>query len=90
VTAYCPLGRTEALQNEVIGSIAEEYERTPAQVCLRWLVQKGIIVIPKTRSEQRMKQNAEIFDWELSSEAEQRIDNIPEEKRMVRMAIAEF
>ncbi len=90
VTAYCPLGRTEALHSEVIGSIAEQYERTPAQVCLRWLVQKGMIVIPKTRSEQRMKQNAEIFDWELSAEAEQRIDDIPEEKRVVRLSIAEF
>ncbi len=90
VTAYCPLGRTEALHNEVIGSIAEQYEKTPAQVCLRWLVQKGIIVIPKTRSEERMKQNMEIFDWELSAEAEQCIDNIPEEKRVVRLSIAEF
>ena len=90
VTAYCPLGRTHALRNEVIRSVAEQCQRTPAQVCLRWLVQKGIIVIPKTRSEERMKQNMEIFDWELSAEAEQRIDNIPEEKRVVRLSIAEF
>jgi len=57
---------------------------------ITWLVQKGIIVIPKTRSEERMQQNVEIFERELAAEAEERIDNIPEEKRVVRLSIAEF
>ena len=90
VTAYCPLGRTEALDNEVVKSVAAEHGKTPAQVCLRWLFQKGIIVIPKSRSAERMRENMEIFDWELSAEAEQRIDAIPEQKRVVRLPIAEF
>ncbi len=90
ITAYAPLARTEALHNSVIKAVAAEVGKTPAQVCLRWLVQKGIIVIPKTASQQRLRENMDIFDWELSAEAERRIDDIPEHKRLVSMEYAEF
>ena len=90
VTAYAPLARTEALRNPVIKAVADEVGKTPAQVCLRWLVGKGIVVIPKTSSQERLRENMGIFGWELPAEAERRIDEIPEQKRLIRMEYAEF
>ncbi len=90
VTAYSPLARTEALQHPVILAISEEIGRTPAQVCLNWLVQKAIIVIPKASSEHRLRENMDIFDWSLTAEQQTRIDAIGEQRRLIRPDIAEF
>ena len=90
VTAYAPLARTQALNNDVIRAVASQCGKTPAQVCLRWLVQKGIIVIPKTASKERLRENMAIFDWELSADDERRIDAIPGEKRLIQGEYAEF
>ena len=90
ITAYSPLARTEALTHAVILAISEETGRTPAQVCLNWLVQKGIIVIPKASSEKRLRENMDIFDWSLTVEQQVRIDAIGEQKRLIHPDIAEF
>jgi 2,5-diketo-D-gluconate reductase B len=90
VTAYAPLARTQALRHPVIKAIANEVGKTPAQVCLRWLVEKGIVAIPKASSGERLRENMGIFDWRLPAEAEQRIDDIPEQKRLITMEYAEF
>lgn len=66
VTAYSSLGRGSILTNPVIQDLAITYKRTPAQICLRWGIQKGVVVIPKTSSEARLKENMNIFDWALS------------------------
>ena len=67
VTAYSPLGRTRIFNNSTIQEMANKYNRSPAQICLRWCLQKGVVVVPKTRSETRLQENKAIFDWELSS-----------------------
>lgn len=90
VTAYSPLARTEALTHPLIVAVSEETGRTPAQVCLNWLVQKGIIVIPKASSEDRLRENMDIFDWSLTAEQQVRIDAIGEQKRLIHPDIAEF
>jgi len=74
----------------VIVAVSEETGRTPAQVCLNWLVQKGIIVIPKASSENRLRENMDIFDWSLTAEQQARIDAIGEQKRLIHPDIAEF
>jgi diketogulonate reductase-like aldo/keto reductase len=74
VTAYSPLGRGNILTTPVIQDLAITYERTPAQICLRWGIQKGVVVIPKTSSEARLKENMDIFDWELSQFDMTRLD----------------
>jgi diketogulonate reductase-like aldo/keto reductase len=66
VTAYSPLGRARILHHTIIQDTAHKYGRTPAQICLRWALQKGTVVIPKTSSEARLKENRDIFDWALS------------------------
>jgi len=61
-------GRNNLFQNETLLSIAMKYNKSLAQVVLRWLTQRGVIVIPKTVKKERMKENFEIFDFELSAE----------------------
>lgn len=64
--AWSPLAQATLQQDPVLKGIAERCGRTPAQVILRWHVQVGNMVIPKTTHPERLKQNSEIFDFELS------------------------
>jgi diketogulonate reductase-like aldo/keto reductase len=64
--AYSPLGSGRHLRTEPVERIAERLGRTPAQVLLRWCVQRGIPVIPKSTHRERIEANAQIFDLELS------------------------
>lgn len=60
------MGKGDELGDPAISSIAENLGRSPAQVILRWHIQRGDVVIPKSDREERMRQNAEVFDFELS------------------------
>jgi 2,5-diketo-D-gluconate reductase B len=66
VTAYCPIARGNAVADKVMGRIGAGHRRSAAQVCLRYLVQQGIIVIPRTSKSERLKENLSIFDFALS------------------------
>ncbi len=61
-------GKNNLFQNELLGSIAEKYNRSVAQVVLRWLTQREVVVIPKSVRLERMIENFSIFDFELSEE----------------------
>ena len=61
-------GRNNIFQNELLLSIARKHERTVAQVILRWLTQRGVVVIPKSVRKERIVENFYIFDFELSRE----------------------
>ena len=63
--AYAPLTRGEKFNNPVIVSIAKRHGRTPAQVLLRWAVEQGHVVLPKSVHKERLAENAGIFDWSL-------------------------
>lgn len=64
--AWSPLGAGTLLNEPTIVSVAEKYGKTPAQVILRWVLQRDIIVFPKSNRKERIKENAAIFDFELS------------------------
>lgn len=68
--AWAPFaeGREGIFQNEKLSAIGSEYGKTPAQVILRWLRQSGIIAIPKSIHEERIRQNYEVDDFRLSTE----------------------
>jgi len=66
--AYSTLGTGRHLSDPAVAAIAERLGRTPAQVLLRWCVQHGIPVIPKSTHRERIEENAQIFDFELSDE----------------------
>ncbi|MRN54925.1 aldo/keto reductase [Paenibacillus monticola] len=61
-------GKNNLFQNELLGSIAEKYNKSVAQVVLRWLTQREVVVIPKSVRKERMIENISIFDFELSPE----------------------
>jgi 2,5-diketo-D-gluconate reductase A len=65
--AWSPLAQGELLDDTVVAKIAEAHERTPAQVILRWHVEVGNIAIPKSVNRERIRQNIELFDFELSA-----------------------
>lgn len=61
-------GRKGTFDNSVIAEIAAKYHKTPAQVMLRWHIQRGVVVIPKSTHVERMEQNFNVFDFILSAE----------------------
>lgn len=74
LVAYSPLERGRGLNDSTIVSIAEVHGRTPAQVMLRWAIQHQTVVIPKSSREDRIRSNAELFDFELSEADMQLLD----------------
>jgi 2,5-diketo-D-gluconate reductase A len=66
VEAWSPIGQGIVLDDPVIGSIAKRAGKTPAQVVLRWHIERGDIVFPKSVTPSRMKENLDVFDFELS------------------------
>jgi 2,5-diketo-D-gluconate reductase A len=66
--AWSPLAQGELLEDETIATIAAHYERTPAQVILRWHLQLGNVVIPKSATPERIRENFELFDFALSED----------------------
>lgn len=74
--AWSPLAQGEVLDDPVITSIAEAHERTPGQVVLRWHIQLGNVVIPKSVTPDRIQQNLHVFDFELSDEEMSEIESL--------------
>ena len=61
-------GKNDMFTNELLASIAAKYKKSVAQVILRWLTQRGVVVIPKSVRKERIEENFSVFDFELSSE----------------------
>ncbi|MDD5163096.1 MAG: aldo/keto reductase [Candidatus ainarchaeum sp.] len=89
-TAYSPLGRGGILKNPVIRNIAEKYKKTPAQICLKWVLQKGAVAIPKASSQLHLQENLPVFNWQLSGQDEKAIDLLNKNQRIIAPFFAEF
>jgi diketogulonate reductase-like aldo/keto reductase len=68
VEAYSPLGTGRHLGDPAVAEIAARVGRTPAQILLRWCIQRRMIVLPKSTHRERIQENAEIFDFVLSDD----------------------
>lgn len=77
IEASSPLGNGQILQNELLKEIAKKYNKSTAQICMRWGVQKEFVLIPKTSNVNRLSENMDIFDFELSDDEMKQIDAIP-------------
>jgi diketogulonate reductase-like aldo/keto reductase len=78
IEAYSPLTRGERLGHPVVVRVAQALRRSPAQVLLRWGLQHGFIVLPKSTRAERIAENAAVFDFELSAEDMSRLDALEE------------
>jgi 2,5-diketo-D-gluconate reductase A len=76
IESYSPLGRGKLLGNTVIGEIARKHGKSPAQTILRWHLQEGLIVIPKSVTPQRIADNIAVFDFELDADDLKRIASL--------------
>ena len=79
--AWSPLGRGRVLNDPVIGQLAQKYNKTPAQIILRWELQENWIVIPKSVHRERIIENSSIFDFELDSADMAQMDGLNKDMR---------
>ena len=82
VEAYSPIARAKFLNNDQIQKIAKHYNKTAAQIMLAWCINHGLIVIPKSTHEGRIKENADIF-FKIDQEHMQVLDNLETNIRLV-------
>jgi diketogulonate reductase-like aldo/keto reductase len=80
--AWSPLMQGQLLDNDVLTQIAEKYNKSVAQVILRWDLQHEVVTIPKSIKEHRIIENADIFDFELSQEDMDKIDALNQDERV--------
>lgn len=83
VTAYRPIQKGEVEKDKLLKGMALKHGKTPVQITLRWLFQRGIVSIPKASSEEHLRHNLEIFDFVLSEEDMEAIATLDAGKRYV-------
>jgi methylglyoxal/glyoxal reductase len=81
--AYSPLTRGHKLDHPVVLDVARRYSKSPAQVMIRWGLQHGLVVIPKSTRPERIKENSEVFDFQLSSADMSKLDSLGEDLHTV-------
>ncbi|BCU83070.1 putative oxidoreductase YtbE [Polycladomyces abyssicola] len=81
VEAWRPLMKGEVANVPEIRELAAKYGKTPAQIVLRWNLQHGVVTIPKSVSESRIRENADVFDFELSQEDMAKLDGLNRNQR---------
>lgn len=93
VTAYSPLGRMgntrhggpgpKLTDEKVIQTLADKYKKTPAQIILNWGIKRGTVVIPKSITPERVKENKAVFDFEMTDEEQAEISSLNQNYRFV-------
>jgi len=78
VIAWSPISRGRVLENELMIELAQKYNKSIVQIVLRWHMQRGIIPIPKSSNKDRIKDNIDVFDFEICSEDMKRINDLDE------------
>ncbi len=83
VTSYSPLARGRKLADPALADIASRYHKSPAQAAIRWVLQHGLIVIPKSVHPERILENAQVFDFEIIQEDMDALDGLNENYSVV-------
>lgn len=78
VEGWSPLARGRVFGNEVLIAIAERHNKSVSQVCLRWIIQHNVIPIPKSTTMERIRENIQVFDFNLSEDEMKQLDQLPE------------
>lgn len=77
VEAWSPLGSGKLLKKDQLKEIANKYNKDVAQICIKWCLQNGVLPLPKTSEKERMKSNLNVFDFEISQEDMNYLNNLP-------------
>lgn len=77
IEAWSPLGTGRMLRNEVLMKIAEKYNKSVAQLCIRWCLQNGTLPLPKSVTPSRIKENSQVFDFVINEDDMQTINSMP-------------
>ena len=77
VQAWSPLGRGRVFENELIVSLAEKYNVSPAKICLRYALQRGVVPLPKSATYDRIADNIDVFGFEITANDMAAIDSLP-------------
>lgn len=78
VEAWSPLARGTVFKNKLLSEIADNHDKSISQICLRWVIQHGVVAIPKSNTPERVEENMDIFNFNLSEKEMKTIDNMPE------------
>ncbi len=81
IEAWSPIAQGKVLDDPIISSVAEKYGKTPAQVVLRWHIERGDIVFPKSTTPERIVENLDIFDFELAGDDVETISSVNRDER---------
>ena len=79
--AYSPLTKGRKLNDPELLKIARKYSKTSAQILIRWVLQKGVVAIPKSSRKERIEENARVFDFEISDEDMKALDSFNQDYR---------
>jgi methylglyoxal/glyoxal reductase len=82
VEAYSPLARGEKLKHPRLTVVAAKYSKSPAELMIRWGLQHSLVVIPKSTREERIRENSQVFDFEISAEDMRSLDSLNEDLRL--------
>ncbi|MGW7932360.1 aldo/keto reductase [Staphylococcus xylosus] len=80
--SWSPLMNAQILEDETVNAVANEVGKSPAQVIIRWNVEHGVVVIPKSVTPSRIEENINVFDFALTAEQIEKLDNLNEERRI--------
>ena len=78
IVAYSPLAHAKRLDEPKLGAISEELGKTPAQVLIRWSIQRGMVVLPKSVNKSRIIENFSVFDFDISDSVMAKLDELDE------------
>jgi methylglyoxal/glyoxal reductase len=87
IEAYAPLTRTNKFNNPTIQAVAKKYDKSPAQILLKWGIQHKIIEIPKSSSKSHIEENANIFDFKIEKEDMEKLDSLNQDYRVVEDSV---
>lgn len=78
VESWSPLARGKVFGNETLINISKKHKKSVSQICLRWIIQHEVVVIPKSTNPERMSENMDVFNFELSAAEMEQINALPE------------
>jgi len=73
IEASTPLARTEIFDDEVVRELAETYDRSPAQIVIKWAIERDMVALPRSRTPDHIRQNADL-DWQIEEDDLRRLD----------------